>query len=132
MAVVAKSDIFVHYLELGRALGVYGEIVHVAGMVALRILQAMLLTLRIEMRASGLEIRRITLRLLMEVQSMLSRRQAVEAQLHGHARRCSLARQHRCPYAFTRSIFQFDHGLGRGCERQRGKQTKCNGKREAL
>ena len=45
----------------------------------------MLLALGIEVRASGLEIRRIALWFLMKVQRMLSRRQAVEAELHGHA-----------------------------------------------
>jgi len=85
MAVVAERDVLVHDLELGCALSVYGEVVHVASMVAFRILQAMLFTLRIEVRAGGFEIRRIALWFLMKVQRVLSRRQAVEAELHGHA-----------------------------------------------
>src|SRR5882724_9099768 len=31
VAVVAESDVLVHYLELGCALGAYSEVVHVAG-----------------------------------------------------------------------------------------------------
>jgi hypothetical protein len=132
VAVVAESDVLVHYPELGCALGAYVEVVHVAGMVAFGILQAMLLALGIEVRSGRLEIRRVALRLLMKVQRMLPRGQAVEAELHGHARRCSLARQHCCPYALALSVFQCDRGLGRGCERQGGKQTECDGEGQPI
>ena len=51
VAVVPQGDIFVQHFELGAALRVHREIVHIAGMVAFGILQAMLFSIGIEMRA---------------------------------------------------------------------------------
>jgi hypothetical protein len=92
MAVVAEVDIIVHDVHFGSTLGIYREVVHVAGMVAFGILQAMLLSIRIEMRAGRLEVRRIALRLGMEVEGVHPGRQVMERRLYDHSRRRALPR----------------------------------------
>ena len=53
---------------------------------ALRIVEAVLLAGGIEVAPGGLEVGRIALRLLMEVDGMNSGRQTLEIELHFHAR----------------------------------------------
>src|SRR5882724_758046 len=135
MAVVAESYVLVHDLDFGFAFGVYGKVVHVSGMMAFGILQAVLLSIRIKMWAGRLEIRRIALRLLMEVQRVLPGRQVVEAKLHGNTRRCVRAITPYHPFAYTLalSILQFDGGLGYSRDRQgEDRQTQSDGKRKCL
>jgi hypothetical protein len=86
VAVVAQGYILVYDLHVSSAFGVYREVVHVAGMVAFGILQAMLLSIRIEMRSRRLEVGRIALRLRMEVESVHSRWQVMESRLYDHSR----------------------------------------------
>ena len=72
MTVVAEGYVFVHNPEFSFAFGVYREVVHVAGMVAIGILQAVLLSVWIEVRTSRLEVRRIALRLGMGTRFSMS------------------------------------------------------------
>src|SRR5712664_305603 len=67
----------------------------------------------IEMRTSGFEVRGLALGVLMDVQGMLARRQALDVQLDFHAMR-SFA-EHRGSHVLSLGVFDF-HGdrLGRG------------------
>src|SRR5216683_7444119 len=67
----------------------------------------------VEVRACGLEVRCLALGVLMDVQGMLARRQALDVQLDFHAMR-SFA-EHRGSHVLTLGVFDF-HGdrLGRG------------------
>ena len=62
------------------------------------------------MRTSRFEIRRITLGLPVEVNSVHPRRQVVQADLHQDSR--LLTRQHRGSNTLALSVLQFDRGLG--------------------
>jgi hypothetical protein len=77
----AKRDIIVGDLRLRLAVRSDRDVQHVAGVVALRILEAVLPGLRIEVAACRLEVWRIALRVLVEVNAMLAGRQAVEVEL---------------------------------------------------
>ncbi len=48
VAIVAEIDVLIHYRKLRLAFGVHRKVVHVPGMRAVRILQAVLLAIRIE------------------------------------------------------------------------------------
>jgi len=104
------GNIFVHELEMGLAFGVCGEVLHVAGVMAFGILQAVLLACRIEMRAGGFKVRRFTLGILVNMDRVLARRQVVESQVEADA---SLAARYNAgadDLAFR--IFEFDLGFG--------------------
>ena len=103
-----KGHVIVYDLYFGPAFGGYSEIVHVAGMVAFGILQAMLFSIWIEMRTCRLEVRRIALRLGMEVEGVHPGRQVMERRLDHHSRRSTfpgLTREYRRSYALALSIF---------------------------
>jgi hypothetical protein len=77
--VILESD------SVGFALGVDGEVFHVARVVPLRIVESVLLGLRVEVRARGFEIGRIALGVLMEVDGVLAGRQAIQMQFEFNA-----------------------------------------------
>ena len=56
MAVAAEIHVLIVEIDRSFALGVDGEIVHVSGVVSVRVLQPMLLGVRIEVRPGGLEV----------------------------------------------------------------------------
>src|SRR5581483_7199570 len=106
MIVIAKGYVFVDYRGLGGTLGIHREVRHVSGVVALRIVQAMLLALRIEMRTGRLEIRRIALGVLMNMDCVFPGRKIlqVEANFHPLFLRLDLGRTDTFPLG----ILQFD------------------------
>ena len=107
---VAEGYIFILQGHLGFASPVDGEVAHVTGVVAFGIFQPVFFRRRIEMRACGLEIRRIALGILMKVDAVLSRRQIVELKLEADGR--PLLPKKDSADAFTLSVFYFDFGFG--------------------
>jgi len=62
------------------------EVLHITRVMPLGIIEAMFLAFRIEVAASRFEVRRFTLRDLVEVDSMFARSQVVELKFERHAR----------------------------------------------
>ena len=95
--------------RLGHAVGRDCEIVHVAGVWSLRVLQPMLLAIGIEMRARGFECRGIALRHLMDVEGMLARGQILEIERNRYSS-CRLCRKCRSSDGPTLRIFEGNDG----------------------
>src|SRR2546430_5833658 len=110
MVVFEKVDVFVLKAELGVAFRIGGEVEHVAGVMALWIIQAMLLVVGIEMRAGGLEIRTLALCVLVKMNCVLPGLQAVQVELESDAR--SLLPQNNVAHAFALRVLQFSRSLG--------------------
>ena len=102
VAVISESYIRVQHFQLGTPIGLHDEIVHITGVMAFRILQAVLLSLRIEMRAGRFEIGRIALCLAVEVQSVLPWRQVMKVEFHEYPGQLS-CRCHSTAPPFLRS-----------------------------
>lgn len=120
MGVRAESYVFIFDLRVGFALGIDGEVFHITGVVAFRIIESVLLAFGIEMWAGGLEIRRFALRLLMEMDGVLAGRKIVEMQLEGDGR--SVLRDENAAYIFALGVFEFDFGFG-GAGKRGGNQN---------
>lgn len=67
VSVIAEVYVLVGEADFGFSVGAYGEVGHVAGMVTIGIVEAVLLAIRIEMRACGFKVRPFAFRDLMEV-----------------------------------------------------------------
>ncbi len=76
-----KTHVFVDDHKLGLAFLVDGEIVHVARVRAVGILQAVLLAVGVEVRAGGLEIGRVALCILVDMDSVLPWGKLLEIEL---------------------------------------------------
>ena len=74
MAVSAEVHVFVQYRDGRFAFAIYREVRHIPGMMPIRILKPVLLSIRIKMRARGFEVRRIALGILMNMNGVLSGR----------------------------------------------------------
>ncbi len=109
VAVISPVHISVDDPSLRLAVSVHGEVLHVASMMTFKILKSVLLVVGIEMRASRLEIWWIALRILVDVDGMLSRRQIVQVELDHHA--IALVHKRRT-YALALGILQFDRNFG--------------------
>jgi hypothetical protein len=118
MIVIAQVHVGIRCLEFGLAIGFHGKILHVAGVVAFRILQTVLFPVGIEVRASRLKVRRIAFSVLMKMQRVLARRQIVEVKLERHASSGLAIRDDGGADALTLSIFQVDHGFRRARKRE--------------
>ena len=116
MGAVAEAYVVILQFGVGDTSIVNVEILHVAGVVAFGILQAVLLTFRIEMRAGGLEIGGVALGILMKVDSMLAGRKIVKVQLERDA--LSVLRHDDGACGLTVGVFDCDFGLG--CAGKRG------------
>lgn len=81
VGVGAESYVFVLKSGAGLALSVDGEVVHVAGVMAIGIVESMLFIFRIEMRAGRFEIRRIAFGVLMKVDGVLAGGKTVKGKL---------------------------------------------------
>src|ERR1019366_5851761 len=90
----SQHDRVILYRGLRGAVGLHREIGHVPGMMAAGIEHAVLLVVRIEMRTGRLEVGRIALGVLMEVQRVLAGRQVlyVELDFDAFARRVDSSR----------------------------------------
>jgi len=118
---------------LGRlAVFIDGKVHHVAGVVSLMILEAMLFSIRIQVRARGLEIGTVALGVLMKVDGVCARRQVVQLKFKAYARTlrsgAAFHYQHRA-HALALGIFHLDHRLGRAGQRPENDhgQYGCNG-----
>jgi hypothetical protein len=83
----ANRYAFVRHGGFRGPIGRNGEVVHVAGVWALGILQAVLLVLRIEMPPGRREIRRITLGRLMDMNPVFASWKILQIQRDGNASR---------------------------------------------
>ena len=80
MEIIAKGHVRSNHIGSGLPLGVHHDIRNIAGVRSIWILQAMLFSVWIEMPARRFEVRSVTFCILMDVNSMLSRREIVEIQ----------------------------------------------------
>src|SRR5262249_3721593 len=111
MLIVAQADAFGQHGGLGFAVGVHNEIGNVAGMRPLRVVEAMFLAVRIEMRAGGLEVWAFALGGLMNVNAVVAWRQIMHIELGGNADRGLL--QRGAADILALAILQLDHLRGR-------------------
>jgi hypothetical protein len=119
MAVAAEVHIFAVGLHFGFAVCVDREIRVIAGMMAFRIVEAMLLAIRIEVRSGGFEVGRGATRVLMKVDGMFARGKIFEIEFHSHSSRFFLP-QHDGADAFPLRVLQVNDSFSeaRGSERQ--------------
>src|SRR5208282_4392458 len=110
MAVAAEVDVFIFPLEMRFAVRPHREVGAIAGVVAFRILQSMLLPIGIEMPARGLEVRSLALRILMKVYGMFAGRQILEIDFHPDPR--TRFPQNRGPHNLALSVLELNQSLG--------------------
>ena len=100
--------IFIDDPGLRLAISVHGDVLHIASMMTLRILQSVLFVVRIEVRAGRFEIWRVALWILVDVNGVLSWRQIVQVEFDHHA----IAVVHEGGTdALALSVFQFDRNF---------------------
>ena len=106
------TEVYILVLELrvGVAFGIDREILDVAGVMALGIVESVLLAFGIEMRTGGFEVGAVALRILMEVDRMFTGRKAVKVKLKGDTG--SLGRENDRSYGFALRVFEFYNGFG--------------------
>jgi len=107
MAVILfQIDILIHDFRLGASVGFDQEILHIAGMWAIRILQAMLFVIRIEMGSCGLEVGRLALGVLMNMYGVLAGRKMLEIETDFDSGASTSYRSF--PNAPALGVFEFD------------------------
>ena len=107
---IAESYVFVLEFRVGFAFGIDGEVLHVAGVMAFGVLQAVLLGVGIEMRARGFEVGSIALGVLMEVDGVLTGRKIVKVKLETDSG--SLLPEHDGAYVLALGVLDCDFGFG--------------------
>ena len=112
VTVVAQRHIRRNHCCLGSAIRTNSEILHIACVRSLRVLQPVMLAVWIEMRTSGSESRGIAFRNLVNVDRVLAGRQILEIQFNVHTmpRTGGDRRQNRSPGAFPLGVLQLDSG----------------------
>lgn len=85
---------------------------------AFGILQSVLFAVRVEVWASGFEIGRIALGVLVDVDAVFAGREVVKPELEAYAR--SLRRHDDRAYGFTLRVLEFDYGFGGAGKRGEG------------
>jgi hypothetical protein len=121
---IFERCLFVFYSSTGFAIGPDREIRHVAGVVALWIIEPVLLILRIEMPTGRFEVGAFALGRLVKMDSVHSGCKVMQAELEGNTR--ALIPNRYATDIFALSIFKFNLGLGgaRGWENyQREEQS---------
>jgi hypothetical protein len=120
-----EGHILVHEGRLNRAVGTHGQILrHVAVVVAFRVFVAVLLAGGIEVSSGALEVGRIALGVLVDVDSVFARRQVLEGDLELDTRFGLL--EHDVSGIFA--VGGLDHnldGLRSGCERGQRQGYQC-------
>src|SRR5882724_8916777 len=104
MWIITQRDVGCADHTLGFALGVDLKVRRVTGVRPLRILQAMLFSIGIEMRAGRFEVWAFAFRCLVHMDGMLAWRQIVQIQLDGNA--FCRRRKRGCANALSLSILQ--------------------------
>jgi hypothetical protein len=97
---------------MGLAVRAHGEVGIVTGVVALRTLQSMFLSVRIEMRPSRLEVRGVALRVLVKVDAMFAGRQILKIKLHAYCPGPGFP-ENRCADTVALGVLELNHSLGR-------------------
>src|SRR6185312_485493 len=132
MVVIAECHIRIVDGCFCRSICADSEVLHIAGVMAFGILQAMFLVVWIEVAASGLEIWSIALRILVDMDRMLSRWQILEIEFDLHTLLAGSG-QGRCANILALSILHlcgctFPLSIGRiGGEQQ---QTTYQGSKQ--
>lgn len=85
VAALAPGHVFIFPLEMRFAVRVNREVGIVSGVVAFGIFQSMLFAIGIEMRACGLKVRRLTLCVLMKMDSVFAGRQILDVDFDADA-----------------------------------------------
>ena len=87
MAVATEIYVFARGLQFRFAVCADREVSMIAGMMAFRIVEAMLLAIGIEVRSGGFEVGRSASCSLMKVNRVFARREIFEIQFHPHSSR---------------------------------------------
>lgn len=119
---IAQGYVFVFKRDVGLTCRADDNVLHVAGVVAVGILQSMLLVFRIEVRAGRLEVGSFALGVLMKVNAVLARRKVMQLNLEPNP--CALLPQNNRADRFALSVFEFDFSFGGAWERADGQD--CN------
>ena len=115
---VAEGNVVVFESGVGFAFHVDDEVLHVAGVVAFGIVEAVPFIVGIEMRAGGFEIGRIALGVLVEVDGVLAGRKIVQVKLEADA--WSLLRDGDGADGLALGVLEFDLDFGGAGERGEG------------
>src|SRR5713226_2323471 len=117
MTVAAERDILTHGTEMCLAVRANREVGVVTGVMAFRIFQSMLLSVRVEMRPRRLEVGGVALRVLMKVDGMFAGGQILEIEFHPYSR--SGFPQNRGAHNLALGVLELNQNLGRTrrCER---------------
>jgi hypothetical protein len=130
---ISKEHVIVSQLELGDALFVDAEVHHIAGVVPVGILKAVLFSVGIEVWTRGLEVWAIALGILMEVNAVSARRQVMQIKVKPYPRAFlagpALHYRDRA-HALALGIFNLDYSFGRAGERPENDRRRhsCNEK----
>jgi len=85
VSVGAEVYILIREPDFGFPIGAYGEVGHVASVVAIGIVKTVFFAVWIKVRAGGFEIGRVAFRILMEMDRVFARRKIFEIKLQAHA-----------------------------------------------
>ena len=107
---VAEGYVFILKARIGLAVGIDGEVQHVAGVMPVRALETVLFSFRIEMRACRFEIGGVALGVLVEVDSVLAGREIVKFKLETDTR--AGRKNDDVTYALALGVFNFDLSFG--------------------
>ena len=100
----AEVYIFIREPDFRFSVGANREVRHVAGMVAIGTVKAVLFSVWIKVRARGFEIGRIAFRVLMEVDRVFARRKIFEIKLQAYTAFLVLIQDHSA-HAFPLRVF---------------------------
>lgn len=131
VAIASISQVNVVVRKFRGCLAVFadGKVHHVAGVMPIGILEAVLFSIGIEVRARRLKVRTIALRILMEVDGVRTRREVMQLKSQPNALRAFPAfLQRNRAHALALGIFHLNHRLGRAGQRpenDRGRHC-CN------
>src|SRR5580704_13176838 len=127
VATISEGDVIVSQLELGHTLFVDAEVHHIAGVVPVGILKAVLFSVGIEVWTRGLEVWAIALGILMEVNAVSARRQVMQIKVKPYPRAFlagpALHYRDRA-HALALGIFHLDYSFGLAGERPKNDRRR--------
>jgi hypothetical protein len=109
---VGEGDVGILERNIGFTGCADGEVLHVCGVMAFGIVEAVFFAVGIEMRAGGFEIRSIALGILVKVDGVLAWREIVDMNLEVDA--WPLLRHDDRAYVLALCVFELDFGFGGG------------------
>ncbi len=122
--VVAPGDVFVIAFKVGFAVGSDGEIGAVSGVMAFGILEAVLLAIGIEVRSGRLEVGRLALGVLMEMDRVVAGGKVLDADFHADAG--SGVPENGGADDLALRVLELNQNLG-GTGRSKGDNEECEG-----